>query len=168
MNDRQRKRRKLEHEGSQLVTYQPSHPPWKTSLLSFDMPMILSNYAFMLFYVLFMALVLILLYQTFRTLQLEIQEQIQQQIQAQVHTIDACSQKYQDYNCDRSDLAPVLLSYCLGWSKCMQDDPYNVKKIDAAARVFGDLINTFCNALSFKTMIAICLVVFFTSVFSLL
>ncbi|KAI8060852.1 hypothetical protein BC940DRAFT_371067 [Gongronella butleri] len=50
---------------------------------------------------------------------------------------------------------------------CMQEDPHHIRRADVAARVFGELINTFFSALSFKTMVGFCLVVSFALLFSL-
>ncbi|KAI8337167.1 Brl1/Brr6 domain-containing protein [Chlamydoabsidia padenii] len=101
-----------------------------------------------------------LIYHALSAIQLEIVARIDEHTYDLESSIAQCRQKYRENQCSTMATSSILASYCEEWLKCMQKNPHVVKRAHIAARVFGELINSFFNALTLKTMFALGLLFF--------
>ncbi|KAI8093142.1 Di-sulfide bridge nucleocytoplasmic transport domain-containing protein [Halteromyces radiatus] len=163
----QMKRRKIQHDyyKDSVVCNKNTRTTITTTRLAFDFtsphtPLILSSYAGLIFYTILIGSLLVLLYLGLTSVQQEIHERIAEHSRELEYSVAQCRQKYQGNHCQDKVKFPFLVTYCNAWLKCMQQNTRVVKRADIGARVFGELINSFFDALTLKTMVALSLLMF--------
>ncbi|CAO3600176.1 unnamed protein product [Absidia cylindrospora] len=157
------KRRKIQHEATSDLSLRSNSPlamNRRPSYFSCETPFILSSYTTLIFYSILTITVFFLLFLGLKAIQLEIRNRIAQHLFDLENSIAHCRQQYQQNHCYDLITSPILAKYCEDWLKCMQKNSHVISRSDIAARVFGELINSFFDALTLKTMFALCLLVF--------
>ncbi|CAO3625154.1 unnamed protein product [Cunninghamella echinulata] len=120
----------------------------------------------MIFYSIVIITSVVVIYNCINTIRIEIDHHVKQSMEDMEISIRKCYQKYQENQCYQESLSPILKTYCDEWLKCVNRNPKLIKKVNIAARIFGEMINHFCQTLSTKTMIASCILVFAAILFS--
>ena len=65
-----------------------------------------------------------------------------------------CSKEYLENRCAPSTRVPAMEKACLAWEKCMNRDPTVVGRARVSAETFAEIINSFIEPISYKTMVA--------------
>ena len=53
---------------------------------------------------------------------------------------------------------PAMQKTCETWKNCMQQDPYTVASAKISAHTLAEILNSFVEPISYKTMVFVCLV----------
>lgn len=67
--------------------------------------------------------------------------------------IAACTREFKNNRCDRADRVPAMEIVCNNWEKCMQQDPEQVGRARVSAKTFAEIINSFVEPITIKTMV---------------
>jgi hypothetical protein len=65
-----------------------------------------------------------------------------------------CSKEYLENRCAPSTRVPAMEKACLAWEKCMNRDPTVVGRARVSAETFAEIINSFIEPISYKTMVS--------------
>ena len=66
----------------------------------------------------------------------------------------ACAKSYVDNRCAADSRLPALESVCSNWELCMNRDPNSVKRAKLSAHTFAEILNSFVEPISLKTMVS--------------
>ena len=75
-------------------------------------------------------------------------------IATQMHNMALCAKDYAENKCGRETRMPALESACNNWEQCMNKDPKAVGRARVSARTFAEIINSFLEPISYKTMVS--------------
>lgn len=67
--------------------------------------------------------------------------------------IAQCTQAYVTNRCEPSTRVPAMEAACSAWETCMNRDPKVVGRARVGAETFADIINSFVDSISLKTML---------------
>lgn len=67
--------------------------------------------------------------------------------------IAQCTQAYVTNKCDPAQRVPAMEAACAAWETCMNRDPKVVGRARVGAETFADIINSFVDSISLKTML---------------
>lgn len=77
----------------------------------------------------------------------------------------ACAKSYVENRCAGNGRLPALETVCSNWELCMNRDPNSVKRAKLSAHTFAEILNSFVEPISLKTMVSyIFSVVFWTNI----
>jgi hypothetical protein len=65
----------------------------------------------------------------------------------------ACAKSYVDNRCAGDSRLPALETVCSNWELCMNRDPSSVKRASLSAHTFAEILNSFVEPISLKTMV---------------
>jgi Di-sulfide bridge nucleocytoplasmic transport domain len=65
-----------------------------------------------------------------------------------------CSKEYLENRCAPGTRVPAMEKACLAWEKCMNRDPTVVGRARVSAETFAEIINSFIEPISYKTMVS--------------
>ena len=71
-----------------------------------------------------------------------------------------CSKNYVDNRCSPPDRIPAMEATCITWENCMTRDPKTVGRARVSAETFAEILNSFVEPISYKTMAFFGMVVF--------
>lgn len=66
----------------------------------------------------------------------------------------ACAKSYVDNRCAGDSRLPALETVCSNWEMCMNRDPNSVKRAKLSAHTFAEILNSFVEPISLKTMVS--------------
>jgi hypothetical protein len=70
--------------------------------------------------------------------------------------IATCAQLYEINKCfPISQRVPALAQHCADWESCMQRDPTGVGRAKVVAETIGEVINSFVEPISWKTLVSL-------------
>jgi hypothetical protein len=64
-----------------------------------------------------------------------------------------CSKEYLENRCAPNTRVPAMEKACVAWEKCMNRDPTVVGRARVSAETFAEIINSFIEPISYKTMV---------------
>src|SRR5438477_162722 len=64
-----------------------------------------------------------------------------------------CSKEYLENRCAPNTRVPAMEKACLAWEKCMNRDPTVVGRARVSAETFAEIVNSFIEPISYKTMV---------------
>jgi Di-sulfide bridge nucleocytoplasmic transport domain len=64
-----------------------------------------------------------------------------------------CTKEYLQNRCAPGTRVPAMEKACLAWEKCMNRDPSVVGRARVSAETFAEIINSFIEPISYKTMV---------------
>ena len=64
-----------------------------------------------------------------------------------------CSKEYLENRCAPTTRVPAMEKACIAWEKCMNRDPTVVGRARVSAETFAEIINSFIEPISYKTMV---------------
>lgn len=70
-----------------------------------------------------------------------------------VQEMAVCSKEYLENRCAPGTRVPAMEKACLAWEKCMNRDPTVVGRAKVSAETFAEIINSFIEPISYKTMV---------------
>jgi len=65
-----------------------------------------------------------------------------------------CSKEYLENRCAPNTRVPAMEKACLAWEKCMNRDPTVVGRARVSAETFAEIVNSFIEPISYKTMVS--------------
>jgi hypothetical protein len=65
----------------------------------------------------------------------------------------ACAKNYVDNRCGGNNRLPALETVCSNWELCMNRDPNSIRRAQVSAHTFAQIINSFVEPISLKTMV---------------
>jgi hypothetical protein len=66
----------------------------------------------------------------------------------------ACAKSYVENRCAGDSRLPALETVCGNWELCMNRDPNSVKRAKLSAHTFAEILNSFVEPISLKTMVS--------------
>jgi hypothetical protein len=79
-----------------------------------------------------------------------------------------CSKEYLENRCAPNTRVPAMEKACLAWEKCMNRDPTVVGRARVSAETFAEIINSFIEPISYKTMVNLFYTYLMNKIFCLL
>jgi hypothetical protein len=67
----------------------------------------------------------------------------------------ACAKNYVDNRCGGNNRLPALETVCNNWELCMNRDPNSIRRAQVSAHTFAQIINSFVEPISLKTMVCV-------------
>lgn len=123
-------------------------------------PYLMSGYIQLLFNVSLPTFFLYWMYSFACTIQSDVDKKVLLFSEEVMDQIAKCSRDYLENRCDPSTRVPALVSACQAWEECMGRDPHLVaRRSGISAEIFGETLNSFFNALSWKTILSLIVLV---------
>ncbi|CBQ71659.1 conserved hypothetical protein [Sporisorium reilianum SRZ2] len=117
-----------------------------------DKPELLLGYAQLIFNASILSTFLYLLYHVVRTVQKDVAEKVRAYEMDTLSEITACASAYTANRCGTDLQAPALASACKNWERCSARDPAVVGTARVTAETFAEILNSFVDSVSWKTM----------------
>ena len=67
--------------------------------------------------------------------------------------ISSCAREYETNRCDPNERIPAMQKTCEVWKNCMNQDPNVVARAKITAHTVAEILNSFIEPISYKTMI---------------
>lgn len=102
----------------------------------------------------FLALcVMYVLYGIFSTISNDITERAMMESSEILAEMAVCAREFTENKCERDSRVPATETVCNSWEKCMQRDPYKVGRSRLSAGLFAEIVNSFIEPISLKTIV---------------
>lgn len=119
-----------------------------------DLPDILSKYAQFFVNACVATLSIYVLYGSVMTVKADIGRATQKEMSSILDEMDVCAREYTTNGChNKGTLPPALITVCEKWDTCMNRDPSNVGVATLGAHTYGEILNSFVDPISFKSMV---------------
>lgn len=155
--------RAADEESDSGSDYDPSEhapPPsgWKSHASTWvathrDLPLIASQYLQLMFN---LSLIMLLLYAVFcfyLTIRQDVDKKVSEFSATILAEMSLCQRKYVENRCAPAMRVPAMEVSCGNWEKCMTRDPAQVGRARVSAETFAEIINSFIEPISYKTMV---------------
>ena len=93
-----------------------------------------------------------LILQFFWTIKRDVDIKVEGEMSATLAEIAQCSRQYLENRCQPETRVPAMEKACLAWEACMARDPKVIGRAKVSAITFAEIINSFVEPISFKTM----------------
>jgi hypothetical protein len=124
-----------------------------TFITSFpDAPVIIANYLQIFFNFAIFSSVLYMLYSFYKTIQADVDRTSDEAMAEVLSEMAQCSRNYIENQCGADARLPALEAICSNWELCMNRDPAAVKRAKLSAYTFAEIVNSFFEPISLKTM----------------
>ncbi|TXT04369.1 hypothetical protein VHUM_04136 [Vanrija humicola] len=118
-----------------------------------EIPAILLGYVQLVFNFSLVAFFLYVALQFILAVRRDVQERIDEVSVEILQEIAECSQLYLKNRCEPEFRVPAMENACYAWETCMNRDPAVVGRARVGAETFAGVINSFVDAISWKTML---------------
>ena len=129
-----------------IFTFIEKHP---------NLPHILSYYAQFLLNVFLVLFMMYLVYCFWSTIRSDVDMRSHEMASDTLAEMALCAREFQENRCDRSSRVPAVEAACNSWEKCMQQDPNKVGRARVSAHTFAEILNSFIEPISVKTMVGL-------------
>lgn len=129
-----------------------------------DIPYIASGYLQLFFNVFLVGILLYFVIVFVRTIQRDVDQKVDEYSAEILQEMSICSKEYTENRCSPDHRVPAMEKACTTWERCMNRDPTVVGRAKVSAETFAEIINSFIEPISYKTMI-FCISIIFGSVF---
>ena len=129
-----------------IFTFIEKHP---------NLPHILSYYAQFLLNVFLVLFMMYLVYAFWSTIRSDVDMRSREVASETLAEMAVCAREYKGNRCDGSNRVPALESACNNWERCMQQDPSKVGRARVSAHTFAEILNSFVEPISVKTMVSL-------------
>ncbi|KAG6333965.1 hypothetical protein ID866_5116 [Astraeus odoratus] len=119
-----------------------------------DTPYVLLGYLQFFFNLSLVLLFLYLLVQFILTVQRDVEHRISEYSMEVVQEIGVCASQYKNNFCD-TNLVPAMAQQCAAWETCMNRDPTTVGRARIGAELIAEVVNSFVEPISWKTLVSI-------------
>lgn len=127
-----------------ILTFVDAHP---------DLPDVLSRYAQFMLNLFFVGLLMFIVYCFFATIRSDVDEASREVAAETMAEMVACTREFKSNKCDSAERVPAMESMCNSWQKCMDRDPAMVGRARVSAQTFAEIITSFAEGISYKTMV---------------
>ncbi|KJE93239.1 hypothetical protein, variant [Capsaspora owczarzaki ATCC 30864] len=132
------------------MTGGPTQRRWNSSHMYF--PYILMGYVQLAFNTAIIIIMLYFAYQVVSTIQHDIDIKVDDYAQAITKEIELCSKHFLENKCAPHTRIPAIERSCIEWEKCIQRDPATMGRAKITAEIFAEIVNSFIEPISYKTM----------------
>lgn len=130
-----------------ILTFMEAHP---------NLPDVLSRYAQFILNLFFVSLLIVIMYCSWATIRSDVDEASREVAAETMAEMVMCTREYKANKCDSADRVPAMESMCNSWQKCMNRDPTMVGRARVSAQTFAEIITSFADRISYKTMVGSC------------
>lgn len=127
-----------------VLTFMEAHP---------NLPDVLSRYAQFLLNLFFVSLLIVIMYCSWATIRSDVDEASREVAAETMAEMVLCTREFKANKCDSVDRVPAMESMCNSWEKCMNRDPTVVGRARVSAQTFAEIITSFADRISYKTMV---------------
>ncbi len=130
---------------------------WLRSTFTFlttypDAPAILAKYLQIFFNFVIFSSIFYMLYSFYATIRADVDRASDEAMSEVLSEMAQCSKNYVDNRCGADARLPALETVCSNWELCMNRDPSAVKRARLSAHTFAEILNSFVEPISLKTM----------------
>ncbi|RPA97133.1 hypothetical protein L873DRAFT_1771818 [Choiromyces venosus 120613-1] len=125
-----------------------------------EIPIIASQYLQLFFN---LSMILLLMYAVFcfyLTVRRDVDQKVEEYSAEIVQEMSQCAKEYVENRCDPNMRVPAMEIRCTAWERCMNRDPSQIGRARVSAETFAEIINSFIEPISYKTML-FCTILFF-------
>lgn len=87
------------------------------------------------------------------TIQRDVQIKVEEQLTQIMSEIASCSKQYIENRCSPDLRVPAMEKVCIQWENCMKKDPSVVSRARLSAETLAEILNSFIDPISYKTMV---------------
>ena len=119
-----------------------------------EIPVIASQYLQLFFN---LSMILLLLYAVFcfyLTVRRDVDQKVEEYSAEIVQEMSQCAKEYVENRCDPNMRVPAMEIRCTAWERCMNRDPTQIGRARVSAETFAEIINSFIEPISYKTMVS--------------
>ncbi|CUS09538.1 unnamed protein product [Tuber aestivum] len=125
-----------------------------------EIPIIASQYLQLFFNLSILLLLLYAVFCFYLTIRRDVDQKIEEYSAEIVQEMSQCAKDYVENRCDPNMRVPAMEIRCTAWERCMNRDPTQVGRARVSAETFAEIINSFIEPISYKTMF-FCTILFF-------
>ncbi|OLL25636.1 Nucleus export protein brr6 [Neolecta irregularis DAH-3] len=125
-----------------------------------DIPYIASGYLQLLFNLFLIGILLYLVLAFVKTIQRDVDQKVEEYSAEILQEIKLCEKEYLENRCTPGIRVPAMEAPCEIWSRCMNRDPTIVGRARVSAETFAEIVNSFIEPISYKTMIFAVMLIF--------
>lgn len=118
-----------------------------------ELPLIASYYLQFFFNLSLLLLLLYALFCFYLTIRRDVDQKVEEYSEAILAEMSLCSRNYIENRCSPDMRVPAMEIRCNAWEKCMNRDPSQVGRARVSAETFAEIINSFIEPISYKTMV---------------
>lgn len=118
-----------------------------------NLPDILSRYAQFILNLFFVSLLMFIMYCSWATIRSDVDEASREVAAETMAEMVLCTREFKANKCDSPDRVPAMENMCNSWQKCMDRDPAMVGRARVSAQTFAEIISSFADRISYKTML---------------
>lgn len=122
-----------------------------------ELPLIASHYLQVFFNLFLLTLILYALLCFYLTIRRDVDQKVREYSEAILADMSLCSRDYVENRCMPDMRVPAMETKCNAWEKCMGRDPSQVGRARVSAETFAEIINSFIEPISYKTMVCLTL-----------
>lgn len=119
-----------------------------------NLPSVLSYYAQFLLNVFLVGCLMYMVYSFWSTIRSDVDLKSREVASETLAEMAVCTREYRENRCDRETRVPAMETVCNNWEKCMQQDPSKVGRARVSAHTFAEILNSFIEPISAKTMVS--------------
>ena len=131
-----------------LFTFIETHP---------TAPAVLARYLQLAFNAAIFLGVLYVMLSIWQAIRSDVDKASEEAASEQLAEIGLCAKNYLTNHCNSPTRVPALESVCNNWDLCMHRDPNAVKRAALSAHTFAQILNSFVEPISIKTMVSLSL-----------
>lgn len=131
----------------------PYKPRSSTPINHFHLLYLFMGYLQLAFNAFVVTLSIYLILQFFWTIKRDVDIKVEGEMSATLAEIAQCSRQYLENRCQPETRVPAMEKACLAWESCMARDPKVIGRAKVSAITFAEIINSFVEPISFKTML---------------
>ena len=149
-----------EEDSPTELTFKTEEIGWLTGLFTFihkypDAPSIIAKYLQVLFNFLICFGCLYMIYSFWATIKADVDKASEDAMAEVLAEMAACSKSYVENRCGSDQRLPALETICSNWESCMNRDPSAVRRARLSAHTFAEILNSFVEPISLKTMVSV-------------
>ncbi|KAK9474303.1 Di-sulfide bridge nucleocytoplasmic transport domain-containing protein [Dipodascopsis tothii] len=143
--------RSISDDGGSLASFMHAHQA---------LPYIFGSYLQLAFNLFLVTVFLYLIVAFVTTIRNDVNQKVNEYIFEVLVEIDHCAKEYVANRCAPDQRVPAAEKSCLMWEKCMKRDASVIGRAKVSAETFAEIINSFVEHISYKTMLFCLLLVF--------
>ncbi|KAK9462023.1 Di-sulfide bridge nucleocytoplasmic transport domain-containing protein [Lipomyces oligophaga] len=117
-----------------------------------NLPYIFAQYLQLIFNIFLVLIVFYMIMSFVLMVRSEVAQKVEEYTQKAVIEISQCSKDYLSNHCTPDRRAPYMEALCATWQKCMSRDPNDVGRASVSAETVADILNSFIERISYKSM----------------
>ncbi|EEB06377.1 nuclear envelope protein Brr6/Brl1 [Schizosaccharomyces japonicus yFS275] len=146
--------------GPQSLQYATNADPKEWLRVHKDLPLIICNYLQLIFNICVVSILIYILFAFVLTIKHDVKQKAHEQLSEITAVIKDCEKSYNINQCYLPNPLPGIRDQCKEWNDCRHREVYGISYSKLAAQTFAEIVNTFTETISYKTMLFVLLLVF--------